>query len=41
VSTVDLAPTLLELAGSRISDGIQGRSFLDLLTRPDSFAGPA
>jgi N-sulfoglucosamine sulfohydrolase len=39
VSTVDLAPTLLEVAGARVPDGLQGRSFLELLTRPDSFAG--
>jgi N-sulfoglucosamine sulfohydrolase len=39
VSTVDLAPTLLEVAGAKIPDGMQGESFVDLLTRPDSFAG--
>jgi N-sulfoglucosamine sulfohydrolase len=41
VSTVDLAPTLLEVAGAEVPDGVQGRSFLGLLTRPDSFAGRA
>jgi len=36
---VDLAPTLLELAGARGGETMQGRSFRALLTRPDSFAG--
>jgi N-sulfoglucosamine sulfohydrolase len=39
VSTVDLAPTLLEVADAKIPDGLQGQSFLELLTRPDTFAG--
>ncbi|HEX5576510.1 MAG TPA: sulfatase [Gemmatimonadales bacterium] len=39
VSTVDLAPTLLQIAAAKIPDGLQGGSFLELLTRPDSFAG--
>jgi N-sulfoglucosamine sulfohydrolase len=39
VSTVDLAPTLLEIAGAGTPDAMQGRSFLTLLTAPDSFSG--
>ena len=39
VSTVDLAPTLLELAGSRAPADMQGRSFRSLLTDPESFTG--
>lgn len=39
LTTVDLAPTLLELAGARGGETMQGRSFRALLTRPDSFAG--
>jgi N-sulfoglucosamine sulfohydrolase len=39
VSTIDLMPTLLELAGGRVPESVQGRSFRLLLTAPDSFAG--
>ena len=39
VSTVDLAPTLLELAGATVPAAMQGRSFRALLTAPDSYAG--
>jgi arylsulfatase A-like enzyme len=39
VSTIDLMPTLLELAGGRVPESAQGRSFRALLTAPDSYAG--
>jgi N-sulfoglucosamine sulfohydrolase len=39
VSTVDLAPTLLEVAGASPPDSMQGRSFRVLLRAPDSFLG--
>ncbi len=39
VSTIDLMPTLLELAGGRVPKSVQGRSFRELLTAPDSYAG--
>ncbi|HSJ74722.1 MAG TPA: sulfatase, partial [Gemmatimonadales bacterium] len=40
VSTVDLTPTLLEIAGAgRRLDSIQGRSFRELLTEPAKFPG--
>jgi arylsulfatase A-like enzyme len=39
VSTIDLAPTLLELAGVRVPDDMQGRSFRALLETADSFQG--
>ncbi|MEZ0332948.1 MAG: sulfatase [Gemmatimonadales bacterium] len=39
VSTVDLAPTLLELAGARVPEDMQGRSFRALLDAPDGFTG--
>jgi arylsulfatase A-like enzyme len=39
VSTIDLMPALLELAGGRIPEPVQGRSFRELLTAPDSYAG--
>ena len=39
VSTVDLAPTLLELAGAGGAEKMQGQSFGELLTQPESFAG--
>ena len=35
VQHVDLMPTLLELVGADIPGGLQGRSFLPLLTRPE------
>lgn len=41
VSTVDLAPTLLELAGAKPPAAMQGRSFRGMLTAPDSYAGDA
>jgi N-sulfoglucosamine sulfohydrolase len=41
VSTVDLAPTILDLAGARPAQAMQGRSFRGLLTAPTSYAGPA
>jgi N-sulfoglucosamine sulfohydrolase len=39
VSTIDLMPTLLELAGGRVPAAVQGRSFRELLTAPESYAG--
>ena len=39
VSTVDLAPTFLDIAGIARPPMMQGRSFRALLTAPDSFAG--
>jgi N-sulfoglucosamine sulfohydrolase len=39
VSTVDLAPTILELAGATAPKEMQGRSFRPLLTAPASYAG--
>lgn len=39
VSTVDLTPTLLELAGGEPIRTMQAQSFLDLVTRPASYAG--
>jgi N-sulfoglucosamine sulfohydrolase len=39
VSTVDLAPTLIELAGSTPPAAMQGRSFRPLLDHPDGYAG--
>jgi N-sulfoglucosamine sulfohydrolase len=39
VSTVDLAPTILELAGVTPPAGLQGRSFRALLTQPASYPG--
>jgi arylsulfatase A-like enzyme len=39
VSTVDLTPTLLELAGGSPPEGMQGQSFLELMTAPKSYAG--
>ena len=37
VSTIDLMPTLLELAGGRVPASVQGASFRDLLTSPESY----
>jgi N-sulfoglucosamine sulfohydrolase len=39
VSTIDLAPTLLDLAGIRHPAAVQGRSFRGLLTAPASYEG--
>ncbi|HEU4680379.1 MAG TPA: sulfatase [Gemmatimonadales bacterium] len=39
VSTVDLAPTILELAGATPHDSMQGRSFRAMLTDPGSYPG--
>ena len=36
VSTIDLAPTLLEVAGADVPADLQGRSFRPLLSRPDT-----
>jgi N-sulfoglucosamine sulfohydrolase len=41
VSTVDLAPTILELAGATPPRDMQGQSFRALLTAPASYAGRA
>jgi N-sulfoglucosamine sulfohydrolase len=38
LSTVDLAPTLLEVAGGTPPATMQGRSFRNLLTQPNSFS---
>ena len=38
VSTVDLAPTILDLAGLPAIRGLQGRSMRELLTAPESYA---
>ena len=39
VSTIDLMPTLLELAGGRVPASVQGKSFRELLTSPGSYTG--
>ena len=39
VSTVDLTPTLLDIAGVGRLDSMQGRSFKQLLTEPTKFTG--
>jgi N-sulfoglucosamine sulfohydrolase len=39
VSTVDLAPTILEVAGGSPPKAMQGRSFRSMLTDPKSYAG--
>jgi arylsulfatase A-like enzyme len=39
VSLVDLAPTILELAGATPPETMQGRSFGELLNRPESYEG--
>lgn len=36
VSSVDIAPTILEMASSEIPESFQGRSFLKLFRRPDA-----
>ena len=35
LSTIDIAPTLLELAGAAVTDSFQGTSFVKLLKQPD------
>jgi N-sulfoglucosamine sulfohydrolase len=37
VSTIDLVPTLLELAGGQVPETVQGRSYGELLTAPESY----
>jgi N-sulfoglucosamine sulfohydrolase len=39
VSTVDLAPTIMELAGGSAPKAMQGRSFRSMLIDPKSYAG--
>jgi N-sulfoglucosamine sulfohydrolase len=39
VSTVDLAPTIIEVAGGSPPKAMQGRSFRSMLTDPTSYAG--
>jgi arylsulfatase A-like enzyme len=39
VSTIDLAPTILELAGTAAPQAMQGRSLRGLFSRPDSYPG--
>jgi N-sulfoglucosamine sulfohydrolase len=39
VSLIDVAPTLLELAGATAPQSLQGRSFRAMLTSPDTAAG--
>jgi len=39
VSTVDLTPTLLDIAGVTPTDSVQGQSFSELLTEPAKFTG--
>jgi N-sulfoglucosamine sulfohydrolase len=39
VSTVDLAPTMIEVAGGSPPKAMQGRSFRSMLTDPTSYAG--
>ncbi|MFL5459047.1 MAG: sulfatase [Gemmatimonadales bacterium] len=39
VSTVDLTPTLLDVAGAPPTDSAQGQSFRELLTEPATFTG--
>jgi arylsulfatase A-like enzyme len=39
VSTVDLAPTLIDIAGATPPKAMQGRSFRSMLTDPGSYAG--
>ena len=39
VSTIDLMPTLLELAGGKAPESVQGRSIRTLLTEPGRYAG--
>jgi N-sulfoglucosamine sulfohydrolase len=39
VSTVDLTPTILQLAGGKPPESMQGKSFGALLTAPGSYAG--
>jgi arylsulfatase A-like enzyme len=41
LSTVDLAPTILELAGAKPPEAMQGRSFRALLTTPATYRGRA
>ena len=39
ISTVELAATILEVAGANSQGGLQGKSFASMLTQPDSFVG--
>jgi N-sulfoglucosamine sulfohydrolase len=39
ISTVDLAPTILEVAGAKPPEAMQGRSFAGMLTAPTSYRG--
>jgi arylsulfatase A-like enzyme len=39
VSTIDLMPTLVEIAGGTVPPQVQGTSFRELLAAPESYAG--
>ncbi len=41
VSTVDLTPTLLDVAGATPNDSVQGHSFRELFSEPATFTGRA
>ena len=40
ISTVDLAPTILELAGATLPQTLQGHSFRAMLIQPNTYTGP-
>jgi N-sulfoglucosamine sulfohydrolase len=40
VSTIDLTPTILEVAGATPAQGVQGKSFRELFTAPASYSAP-